>query len=160
MILNSFWSVCCEKHIAEVGKMVSDGELAIISVYSQRGDRSFALNYTASGHHEYPPFKSHLSDWCRNQGWRHSRQRRLLVQLLLQFVDCPERHFEQSAKLCGHQYNVRMFLHLFHLQLCILQLSNAGQNESVQNAGLRGNPEDNLQEDMQLLWCQQMLIDK
>jgi hypothetical protein len=44
-----FASVCCEKHMAEMGdSLISDGELAVVSIYSQREDRSFKLSYKAS----------------------------------------------------------------------------------------------------------------
>jgi astacin len=39
--------LCCPKHIEEFGNVTTDGDLAIVSVYSQRGVQSFELQYRA-----------------------------------------------------------------------------------------------------------------
>ncbi|KAH7722545.1 NAS-31 protein [Aphelenchoides avenae] len=40
--------MCCPSHINDVGAVVSNGELAIVSVYSQKGAQTFTLEYRAT----------------------------------------------------------------------------------------------------------------
>jgi hypothetical protein len=47
--------------MAEIGeKLISDSQMVIISVYSQRGDRSFNITYQASMHNWLNWYKKYI----------------------------------------------------------------------------------------------------
>ncbi|KAI1729706.1 astacin (Peptidase family m12A) domain-containing protein [Ditylenchus destructor] len=39
--------LCCQEHVSDIGPLVSTGELAVVSDYSQQGTRTFTLKYRA-----------------------------------------------------------------------------------------------------------------